>query len=346
MPAPSVIERSLIFGVEDADRAWIRVSLDCDDAVPGRRRFRRTADGWGLVLPRPALDRLEYRLLVTAADGTTAVICDPGNPNRVATAFGERSVALLPGYRAPAWLRTAARRGRLTPLDFRTEGLGDLPITVWSPTGLTRRTPAPLLVVHDGPEYARLAGLTTYAAAMVADGELPPFRAALLHPLQRDAWYSANPEYVAAEVGALDAIGAAFAVRDPPVAMGASLGALTALLVAVAAQPRFGGAFLQSGSFFTPELDEQERSYPYFTRIAAAVGDMAGSAPTTHPLVVGMTCGELEENHADNLAMAEALRALGHDVCFESRADLHNYTAWRDALDPGLSDVLRQVWKR
>ncbi|HET7173410.1 MAG TPA: alpha/beta hydrolase-fold protein [Nocardioidaceae bacterium] len=346
MPAPSVIERSLIFSVHDADRAWVRVSLDCDDAVLGRRRFRRTAGGWGLVLPRPALERLEYRLVVTAADGTTAVICDPGNPNRVATVFGDRSVALLPGYRAPAWLRTPAGRGRLTSVRFRADGLGELPITVWSPTGLTRRTPAPLLVVHDGPEYARLAALTTYAAAVVADGRLPPFRAALLHPVQRDAWYSANPEYVGAEIGALGAIGAAFAVREPAVAMGASLGALTALLVALAAQPRFGGAFLQSGSFFTPELDEQERSYPYFSRIAAAVADVVGGPPTTHPLVVGLTCGALEENHADNLAMAKALRALGHGVSFDSRADLHNYTAWRDALDPCLTDVLREVWKR
>jgi hypothetical protein len=24
--------------------------------------------------------------------------------------------------------------------------------------------------------------------------------------------------------------------------------------------------------------------------------------------------------------------------------DLHNYTAWRDSLDPALTDLLRSVW--
>ena len=34
----------------------------------------------------------------------------------------------------------------------------------------------PLLVAHDGPEYAELAGLTRYAGAMIEAGALAPFR--------------------------------------------------------------------------------------------------------------------------------------------------------------------------
>ncbi|QIM20323.1 hypothetical protein G7075_02820 [Phycicoccus sp. HDW14] len=63
-----------------------------------------------------------------------------------------------------------------------------------------------------------------------------------------------------------------------------------------------------------------------------------------HPLVVGMTCGALEENAANNRDMANALGRAGHDVRYREVADLHNYTAWRDALDPTLTDVLRTVW--
>ena len=34
----------------------------------------------------------------------------------------------------------------------------------------------------------------------------------------------------------------------------------------------------------------------------------------------------------------------GHQVTYAEVADLHNYTAWRDALDPHLTQVLRDVW--
>src|SRR6476620_1077892 len=95
---PSVIEDALVFTLDDPERDLVRVSLDCDDAVLGRRRFRRTATGWLLSIPRPDLNRLEYRLVVSHRGGVTEVVCDPANPERVQTAFGERSVALMPGY--------------------------------------------------------------------------------------------------------------------------------------------------------------------------------------------------------------------------------------------------------
>jgi enterochelin esterase-like enzyme len=47
---------------------------------------------------------------------------------------------------------------------------------------------------------------------------------------------------------------------------------------------------------------------------------------------------------ANNRDMAAALRRAGHTVELTEVADLHNYTAWRDALDPGLTHVLRTVW--
>ena len=63
-----------------------------------------------------------------------------------------------------------------------------------------------------------------------------------------------------------------------------------------------------------------------------------------NPLTVGMSCGSLEENVANNRDMAAALRRAGHHVTLHEVPDLHNYTAWRDALDPGLTDVLQRVW--
>jgi enterochelin esterase family protein len=33
-------------------------------------------------------------------------------------------------------------------------------------------------------------------------------------------------------------------------------------------------------------------------------------------------------------------------VAFEEVPDMHNYTGWRDALDPHLTGLLRRAWTR
>jgi enterochelin esterase family protein len=344
MPAPSVLEDRLVFTLDDPGRRWARVALDCDDAIGPRHLFRRTRAGWALRIPRPDLRRVEYRLVLTDRVGETTVECDPGNPERVRTAFGERSVALMPGYERPSWLQVDAAPGSTLDLVHPDDELGDLPIALWCPAGLKPDRPAPLLVVHDGPEYACLADLTRYAAAMVDQGTLPPFRMALMQPVERDEWYAANEDYLTAELAALDMVETGHPSDRPPVVMGASLGGLCALLLALEAQPRFAGVFSQSGSFFAPDLDEQESSYPYFEQITAAVAQVGAAAPAEHPLTVGLTCGAMEENHANNAAMADVLTRLGHDVRMADVPDLHNYTAWRDSLHPTLTDVLRSAW--
>jgi len=42
--------------------------------------------------------------------------------------------------------------------------------------------------------------------------------------------------------------------------------------------------------------------------------------------------------------MASVLADQGHLVVFAPVADLHNYRAWRDALHPTLTHLLRTVW--
>src|SRR5680860_589655 len=61
MAQPTVTKDHLVFTFEDPDRSLARVSLYCDDAIDGRRRFRRTSSGWSLSAPRPDLNRVEYR---------------------------------------------------------------------------------------------------------------------------------------------------------------------------------------------------------------------------------------------------------------------------------------------
>ena len=61
----------------------LSVLLECDPVIPGSRELTRVDDVWELALPRPALQRIEYRFTVTrTADGgdVTETILDPTTP--------------------------------------------------------------------------------------------------------------------------------------------------------------------------------------------------------------------------------------------------------------------------
>ncbi|MGH8968233.1 MAG: alpha/beta hydrolase, partial [Actinomycetes bacterium] len=185
----------------------------------------------------------------------------------------------------------------------------------------------------------------TYAGAMIAAGRLPPFRLALLTPGDRDDEYAANPTYAATlHQRVLPALRQAFAVREPVVGMGASLGGLAMLHAQRALPGLFDGLFLQSASFLTVDLDPQEQHrFSRFGQVSVYVADVLRTvANQTVPVV--MTCGLAEENLANNRQMATKLAKQGYPTELVEVPDAHNYVAWRDALDPGLTTLLRTVW--
>jgi len=341
---PKLLDDHVRFRLEPVLPGVTGVALECDRVIGGGRDFRADGAAWVLDVPRPAVQRLEYRFAVARGDEVELVL-DPSNPVTVHTAFGDRSVLELPGYTPPWWLSAPAVEGGTESMSLAGETSDAVPVTVWSPAGLPDDEPAPMLLVHDGAEYDQLAGITTYSAALVAGGQLPPHRVALAHPVMRDAWYSGSPKYLRtiADAG-LDRLGERYAVRAPVVVVGASLGGLTALLLGLLAAPRVGGVYSQSGSFFQVRHDDSESGYPYFGRISRLVQSVLDTRHAEHPLHIGLSCGALEENAANNRDMAAALRRAGHQVTLREVPDLHNYTAWRDALDPGLTEVLSTVW--
>ena len=192
-----------------------------------------------------------------------------------------------------------------------------------------------------------LSQLTRFSAAMIASGELPPHRVALLAPGDRDQWYSASAAY--ARVLAHDIVPALrerFGVIGPPAAMGASLGAL-AMLHAQRRFPRtLGALFLQSGSFFRPAHDSHERRFSRYARIVRFVRETLRDGQYAMPVPITITVGRAEENAHNNRDMARALAAQGYDVSLEEVPDLHNYVGWRDAFDPHLTTLLRRTWTR
>jgi enterochelin esterase family protein len=280
---------------------------------------------WVLALPWPAAWRIEYQFELRHADGGAETVNDPGNLKRVGGAFGDKSVLERPGYAPPGWLAAPVAGGTWRDLAGAR---------IWS----ADRAAGLVLLAHDGPEYDRLGSLGQFSAAMVAAGRLPAHHLVLLAPGERNERYSANPRYAEELAGeVLPAVAREIGGVRSVVGLGVSLGAL-AMLHAYRHDPgAFDGLFLQSGSFFLPRLDPQERGFAWYTRIIRFVGAVLRT-PEPRPHAV-LTCGAVEENLANNLRMAEALEAPLVEV-----PDGHNYTAWRDALDPHLVALLEKAW--
>jgi enterochelin esterase family protein len=275
---------------------------------------------------------MEYRFRLSHPAGDTEEICDPGNPLRVPGAFGDKSVVEFPGYAAPKWLDAERVAGELVDVAPW--------VRVWTPQDHTGSLP--LLVAHDGPEYDRLAGLTAFAAAQIHAGSLPPHRVALLAPGDRDDEYSANPDYAATLRDLVRALGESAA--GPVIGMGASLGGLAMLHAQRTYPGLFGGLFLQSASFLDTRLDPQEADrFSRFARVSAYTASVLETKPAqTVPAV--LTCGLAEENLANNRQMARALRDQGYPARLVEVPDAHNYVGWRDAFDPALTGLLRELW--
>jgi len=308
-------------------RLWADLDLGVDP------QMRRTDAGWELRVPMPKLDCLEYLFDITGE----GMVIDPTNPDTKDGAFGPHSFLALPGYAEPRWLGLEPVEGRLHEVAVDA--------AVWQPASVASNDRLPMLVAHDGPEMDSYGGLTTYVAALVGAGELPAMRVALLAPGPRDERYAANPAYPSKLGGtAVSRLLRQYPSDRKPVLIGQSLGALAALHAAWNQPDTFGGLCLQSGSFFTQDLDPQESGYSRFGEVTGFVARVhaAEQAPELPP--IAMTCGTAEENLANNQAMRETLRRLGADVEWGEARQGHTWTCWRDLLDPHLTRLLQKVW--
>src|SRR4051812_4116684 len=201
----------------------------------------------------------------------------------------------------------------------------------------------PLLVVLDGPEYARRVGLVRRLRRLVAAREVPPHRVALVRPDDRMETYAASAPYARALAAALDELTGRG--RGRRVGLGSSLGGL-ALLHVHRLEPRaFSGLFLQSGSYFRRRTDAQESGFPRFRRVDRFVGTVLDNRVPGRAVPTTITCGLDEENYANNAAVARALAEQGYPVEFHAARGGHDWPTWRRAIDTHLTDLLRRVWR-
>jgi enterochelin esterase family protein len=324
------------FTLPDPERAHGEVQLGQEVARPRPGPHFTWQDGaWHLDFPRPDVDRLEYLIGLDGAFGP-----DPCNPRRARGPFGDKSVVEWPEYRPPDWLDSIADAGPVEWLEVRCRRLVARVQVLLYATPDPPAIDAPLLVVHDGPEYADYAGLTRFLDAMSWEERIPPLRAALIQPVDRNETLSASALYAGALVRELIPAIAQRAPHGSRIGMGASLGAL-AMLHAHRRHPRaFDGLLLQSGSFFRQRWDKYEADFPRYRRITRFVGTVLNAASWPSPIPVAITCGTGEENRANNEAVADALVRQGYPAWLALIRDAHTWTCWRDAFDPHLPALI------
>jgi enterochelin esterase-like enzyme len=350
---PQVAPDGVSFTFPDPDRSLGAVVLRQDLQRP-RHGPEFTLDDrtatWNVFFARPRVNRMEYRLELVRRDGGNEEIADPGNPNVAPGPFGDKSVIEWPEYSRPGWCGTQPDEiGTTEGLELASRVLrARVPAVVWTSPRAQPTDELPLLVAHDGPELAQFSDLLHLLAVKVESGDLPPMRAALLAPVDRDQNYSASAVYARAlALEIIPALTSAVAVRPGRimrVAMGASLGALSMLHAHRTHPALFGALFMQSGSFFRQRFDPQEAGFVRFRRITRFVGQVLAAEEWPHPLRIAMTCGSVEENLANNRATFSALRAQGYDGQLHEVPDAHNWIAWRDAFDPHLVGLLARMW--
>src|ERR1700722_16325649 len=166
--SPIVDDAGVSFSLADPTGRLAAVRLAQEVGVEQGLDFARRSGSWELRLSRPPVDRMEYLIEITDHNDQRMTITDPGNPLQVDGAFGPKSVVQFPDYRAPAWLMQSDAPDTTLPPAIDTKA-HDATITgmLWSPVSLASDEPAPMLLVHDGPEYAKLGSFTHYLGALI-----------------------------------------------------------------------------------------------------------------------------------------------------------------------------------
>ena len=296
---------------------------------------------WHLTLEIPSNSRVEYKYEIHRG-GHSGWIEDPLNPNRARDPFGANSVLQSEGYEDPTWtnLDPIARPGQLEPFVFNSDLLGRRTGHLYLPARFRRSRQYPLLVVHDGSDYLKYAGMKTVLDNLIHRLEIPDVIVAFTDSPDRLQEY-ANDErharYLTEEL--VPDLARRFPLYDQPQGrciMGASFGAVAAMSTAYRFPGFWGRLLVQSGSFAFTDIGTRNRRGPLFDRVVQFVNQYRAQ-PRAVSERVFVSCGVYESLIYENRSMVPLLSATGMDVRFVESRDGHNWENWRDRLREGLS---------
>lgn len=297
---------------------------------------------WTIDIEIPPRSRVEYKFEVRRGEHNKW-IRDPLNPHLARDPFGANSVLQGAGYEIPVWTRPddKSRPGTLEPLKIHSQTFGSVRTGhLYLPARYRTNRQYPLLVIHDGSDYLRYAGLKTVLDNLIERLEIPPLIAVFLDSPDRLREY-ANDErharFVTEELA--PSLAERLPLYDTPryrCLMGASFGGVASLSTAVRYPGYWGRLLLQSGSFAFSDIGHQNHRGPTFDPVVRFMNGFR-EAPTAISERVFMSCGVYESLIYENRSLVPLLTETGMQVRFVEARDGHNWENWRDRSRAGLS---------
>ena len=298
-------------------------------------------DAWSLSVELPQSARIEYKFEVIRS-GNRQWIKDPNNPHLAFDPFGANSVCRMSGYDDPAWVRPGAgvRPGTLDGFTLNSTVFGDQrDVRIWLPHEYKRHKQYRLLVVHDGDDYLRYAGLRTVLENLVHRHEIMPLVVAFINGVNRNEEYGANPLHPRF---VMEDLVPELEVRhnlstDPRHRglMGASFGGVASLFTAWNYPGAWGQLILQSGSFVFTDIGHHGRSALWDPVVAFTNAFRQDPARTGARMF--LSCGVFESLISYNRSLIPLLRFAGVQHRFRESRDGHNWIGWRDRTRDGLT---------
>ena len=300
-------------------------------------------DLWFLSMDIPECSRVEYKLGIVH-HGQQRLIRDPLNPHLAHDPYGSNSVVHTTGYELPDWVEEdpEARRGEIQSHRIMSEVMHDVrELDVYLPARFREQRRYPLLIVHDGPDYLRFAGLQTVLDNLIHRQEIPAMVVALIGSKNRLHEYANDERHAQFLVEELvPLLESRYPLLTDPSArglMGSSFGAVAALSTAWRHSGAFGNLLLQSGSFAFTDIGEHDRG-PAFDPVVDFVNEFRAN-PGRPADRIFLSCGTYESLIYYNRSMVPLLQDTGMAVKYVEARDGHNWENWRDRLRAGLSWV-------
>jgi enterochelin esterase-like enzyme len=324
----------------EAERVHLRHWIYGLPSSQGLRRLEGT-DLWFLSLDLPQGSRVEYKFEIYRGDGFE-LVTDPLNTHVATDPMGTNSVVHAPGYEVPdyTFFDSSARPGSLETIVLASRALGEpRPVQVYLPARFRPTRRYPLLIVHDGPDFLRYAGLKTVLDNLIHRLEIPPLIAAMTESPRRLIEYADDENharFLAAELlPALEARYPLARTRDARCLLGASFGAVASLSTAWRHPGVFGNLALLSGSFAFTDIGAHDRG-PVFDPVVDFVNAFRAN-PGRPSERIYLSCGIYESLIYFNRSIYPLLQSTGMNVRFTEVRDGHNWENWRDRLREGLS---------
>ena len=279
------------------------------------------------VFPRDA--RLDYKFVIG-----NQWLLDPLNPRIIYGGYGPNSELAMPAYVFPREIeyRPEIPHGKQEMFSLHSRIFSNTrKITVYLPPGY-EENPAqryPTLYVQDGGEYLQLASMANVLDNLIAEKRITPIIAVFINPVNRNAEYWLNDQYIAMLtqelIPRIDSTYRTLTAPEHRGIMGASLGGVISLYAGLTAPDYFRFIAGQSSALW---IENQKIIALFKTR----------SLPQ---LTIYLDWGTFETGMGDiHQELIQILKEKNHRVQAAHFPEGHSWGNWRAHID----NILIYFW--